>query len=125
MATWTPVELDKIGTAEELRISTFRRDRTLRNPVTIWVVRHGDDLYIRSAHGATATWFRSTQARSDGHIQAGGVDKDVSFHSVDPALNDQIDTVYRIKYRRHSAQYVNVMMTADARATTLKLTPRL
>ena len=24
---------------------------TLRNPVTIWVVRHGDDLYIRSVNG--------------------------------------------------------------------------
>ncbi|MDR3534492.1 MAG: DUF2255 family protein [Rhodopila sp.] len=124
MATWTPVELDKIGAAEELRISTFRRDGTLRNPVTIWVVRYDDDLYIRSAHGATATWFRGTQARSDGHIQAGGIDKDVNFQSVDPALNDQIDAVYRTKYRRHGAQYVNMVVTADARATTLKLMPR-
>src|SRR5829696_8630409 len=42
MSTWTSDELDRIGAAEELEIASVRRDGTLRNPVTIWVVRHGD-----------------------------------------------------------------------------------
>ena len=54
MTTWTSDELDKIGNAEELRLATQRPDSTLRNPVTIWVVRHGDDLYIRSYRGQAA-----------------------------------------------------------------------
>jgi hypothetical protein len=57
MATWTNDELDKIGTAEELEVATLRRDGTRRNPVTIWVVRHGDDLYVRSVKGRAGAWF--------------------------------------------------------------------
>jgi hypothetical protein len=49
MTTWTSDELNKIGKSEELQIASLRRYDTLRNPVTIWVVRVGDDLYIRSA----------------------------------------------------------------------------
>ena len=43
MTTWTNEELKKIGTAEELELASLRRDGTLRKPVTIWVVRCGDD----------------------------------------------------------------------------------
>ena len=39
MATWTRDELSKIEKADELQIASLRRDGTLRNPVTIWVVR--------------------------------------------------------------------------------------
>ena len=53
MTTWTSDELKKIGIAEELAIASLRRDGTLRKPVTIWVVRHGDDLYVRSVNGRT------------------------------------------------------------------------
>jgi hypothetical protein len=48
MTTWTSEELNKIGTAVELEIVSLRRDGTLRNPVTIWVVRLGDDLYVQA-----------------------------------------------------------------------------
>ena len=51
MMRWTNDELDKIGIADELEIAPLRRDGTLRTPVTIWVVRHGDDLYVRSYRG--------------------------------------------------------------------------
>ncbi|MBV9680502.1 MAG: DUF2255 family protein [Solirubrobacterales bacterium] len=123
MTTWTGDELDKIGTAEELRITSFRRDGTLRKPVTIWVVRHGDGLYVRSGYGLTAAWYRATQARRDGRIEAGGIEKDVAFADADPALNDQIDAAYRAKYYRHGAQYVDAMVTPEARSTTIKLVP--
>lgn len=124
MTTWTPDELDKIGRAEELEIAPLRRDGTLRKPVTIWVVRHGDDLYVRSGYGRAAAWFRGTQTRHEGHIKAGGIDKDVTFAGADPALNDQIDAAYRTKYRRHDAQYVDPMVAAEARSTTIRLLPR-
>ena len=54
MATWTSDELTKIGAADELQIATLRRDGTLRKPVTVWAVRHGDDLYVRSVNGRIA-----------------------------------------------------------------------
>src|SRR5512135_3309396 len=100
MTAWTTNELNKIGTAEELQIASLRRAGTLRNPVTIWVVRVGDDLYVRCVNGRTGAWFRGTQARHEGHIRAGGVDKDVAFVETDgdTALEDQIDAAYRAKY---------------------------
>lgn len=48
MTVWTSDELTRIGTADELQIAPLQRDSTLRNPVSIWVVRDGDDLYVRS-----------------------------------------------------------------------------
>jgi hypothetical protein len=54
MTAWTSDELDKIANADELRLATVRPDGSLRDPVTIWVVRHGDDLYIRSYRGPAA-----------------------------------------------------------------------
>jgi hypothetical protein len=122
---WTRDELTKIGTAEELEIAPRRRDGTLRKPVTIWVVRLGDDLYVRSYRGHDGAWFRATQARHKGRIESGGVAKDVTFEEVtDPGINDQIDAAYRAKYRHHDARYVDPMVAPAARATTIKLVPR-
>jgi hypothetical protein len=124
MSEWTGDELEKNGAAEELEIAPVRRDGTRRNPVTIWVVRHGDDLYVRSWRGRDGSWFRAAQARREGHISAGGVEKDVTFvEETDPGINDQIDATYREKYRRY-ASYVPPMISSEARATTLKLVPR-
>ena len=125
MTTWTNDELNKIGTAEELLIASLRRDGSLRNEVTIWVVRLGDDLYIRSVNGRTAAWFHGVQQRHEGRIQAGGIQKEVSFaEEVDPTINDRIDTAYRSKYRRYAASIISHITSQDARAATIKLVPR-
>ena len=57
MATWTKDELQKIGASEEIELASLRRDGTLSTAVTIWVVRLGDDLYVRSWKGAAGAWF--------------------------------------------------------------------
>lgn len=125
MSAWTSDELSRIGAADELEIASLRQDGTLRKPVTIWVVRSGDDLYIRSWRGHGGAWFRGTQQTHDGHIRAGGVERDVTFEDVDAsdAVNDAIDAAYQEKYRR-SASYVPPMISPQARAATLKLVPR-
>jgi hypothetical protein len=123
MSTWTNDELDRIGEAEELEIASVRRDGTLRKPVTIWVVRHGDDLYVRSVYGRTSTWFRGARARHEGHIRAGGVEKDVRLVETDD-LNDEIDAAYRSKYHRYAESIVGSIVTSEARDAMLKLVPR-
>jgi hypothetical protein len=123
MSTWTSDELDRIGGAEELEIASVRRDGTLRQPVTIWVVRHGDDLYVRSVNGRTSSWFRGAQVRHEAHIEAGGVDKDVSLVETDD-LTDELDAAYRAKYHRYPDSIVGSILTPEARAATLKLVPR-
>jgi hypothetical protein len=124
MATWTSDELTRIGTATELQLASRRRDGTLRNPRTIWVVRVGDDLYVRSMNGRAGGWFPATQVRHEGHIRAGGVDKDVTFADADPDLNDQIDAAYHEKYRRYGPSIVGSVVNPEARAATIRLLPR-
>ena len=124
MTAWTGDELNKIGAAEEVRIASRRRDGTMRNPVTVWAVRQGDDLYVRSVKGPTGAWFRGAQQRHEGHIQAGGLGRDVTFADSDRTLSDEIDRAYRTKYRRYSANIVNSVLTPQARSATLRLVPR-
>jgi hypothetical protein len=123
MTTWTNDELTKIGTAEELEIATLRGDGTLRNPVTIWVVRYGDDLYVRSVNGRTSAWFRGALVRHAGHIRAGGVDKDVTLVEAAPGIDDQIDAAYSQKYRRYPTS-VSHILSPEARSATIILAPR-
>lgn len=124
MTPWTDEELDRIGNAEELEIAPRRPNGQLRKPLPIWVVRVGDDLYVRSYRGRAGAWYRAALATHEGRIRAGGVEKDVVFvEETDPGLNDQIDAAYRAKYGRYP-QYVAPMVTPEVRATTLKLAPR-
>jgi hypothetical protein len=123
MTTWTSDELNKIGTAEELQIASLRQDGTLRKPVIIWVVRVGDNFYVRSVKGRTSAWFRGVQTRHEGQIRAGGVEKDVTFmEETDSDINAKIDAAYLTKYGRYP-QYVAPMVTPDVRAATIKLVP--
>ena len=108
MSEWTNDELDNIAPTEELALASARRDGSLRNAVTIWVVRHGDDLYVRSYRGRSGAWFRAAQVRREGHIRAGGVEKDVTFvEEPDVGINDQLDA----EYRTSTAATVHAMST--------------
>jgi hypothetical protein len=75
-------------------------------------------------NGRTAAWFRGTQVRHEGHIRAGGVDKDVTFVDADHDIADQIDAAYRTKYRRYAASIISSITGPEARSTTIKLVPR-
>jgi hypothetical protein len=125
MPGWTGDELSQIEEADELELAYLKEDGGLRKPVTIWVVRVGDDLYVRSYRGRDSVWFRGTQLRHAGRISAGGVARDVTFVDVseDDTLGDQLDIAYRSKYRSHGATYVDPMVAPPARAATLKLVP--
>jgi hypothetical protein len=123
MSTWTREQLEAISAADELEIATRRRDGTLRDPVTIWSVRLGDDLYVRSVNGPTAAWYRGAQTRHEARISAGGVEKDVSLVETTEA-SDEIDASYRAKYGRRYPAIVPSIIAPQARAATLKLEPR-
>ena len=119
MTVWTSDELERVAAADELEIASARRNGMLRKSVTVWVVRHGDDLYVRSVNGRTAAWFRGARVRYEAHIRAGGVDKDVRLVETGD-LNDEIDAAYRAKYRRYATGIVDSIVSPGARAATLK-----
>jgi hypothetical protein len=124
MAGWTNEELEKIAAADELELASTRSDGSLRKPVTIWVVRYGDDLYVRSVRGRSSAWFRGVQDNHEGHIGAGGIEKDVRFVEADEDVNDAIDAAYRKKYDRYDARYVDPIVEPDVRAATIRLVPQ-
>jgi hypothetical protein len=87
MTDWKADELDAIAQASELEISALRPDGTLRDPVTIWVVRVGDDLFVRSVRGSAGSWYRGSQQRNEGRVDAGGVTQEVEFLEADHGLD--------------------------------------
>jgi hypothetical protein len=123
MSKWTNDELNRIGDANELTLASVRGDGTLRRPVTMWVVRDRDDVYVRSVNGRGASWFRGALDRHEARIRAGGVEKDVSLTET-ASVNDEVDASYQAKYGRRYPTIVPSILTPDARAATLKLVPR-
>jgi hypothetical protein len=122
--SWTADELDRIGAAEELELASLRGDGTPRPYVTMWVVRAGDDLYVRSAYGPNNPWFRRAKASSAGRIRTGGSERDVTFAEAAPGVHAAIDAAYHSKYDRYGPGIVGSVVGPDAEAVTIKLVPR-
>jgi hypothetical protein len=123
MSTWTEDQLSVLGKAAELRISTRRSDGTIRPSVSIWVVRVGNDLYVRSYKGTGGTWFRQATALGAARVSAADVDTDVMVRVTGTADRAEIDQAYRAKYARYGRAYVDPMTADSAAQTTLQLTP--
>jgi len=124
MSTWSSDALDRIGAADELRVSSYRPDGTLRPFVIIWVVRVGDDVYIRSAYGPGNGWFRRAQASGAGRISVGGIEQDVAFAAPAPDVHPAIDAAYHAKYDRYGPGIVNTVVGPDVVAVTLQVVPQ-
>ena len=121
MPGWTADELSKIGRADELGISSYRPDGSLRPFVTIWVVRAGDDLYIRSAYGRENGWFRRALAAGSGRVRAGGVERDVDFEEPDRSVDDAVTAAFHSKYDRYGPNIVGGVVSAESARATLRL----
>ncbi|NKY39133.1 DUF2255 family protein [Cellulomonas septica] len=124
MSGWTPDELAVVGSTDELRVASYRPDGTLRPGVTIWVVRAGDDVYIRSAYGPGNGWFRRAQASGTGRVQVGGLEKEVTFAAPAPDVHPALDAAYHAKYDRYGARIVNTVVGPSVVDVTLRLDPR-
>lgn len=121
MNAWDPAQLDTIAAADELDIASVQPDGIAGPYTTIWVVRVGDDLYVRSYRGRDSKWFRNAIQGRQGHIRAGGVERDVTFGEPGGVSQHAIDDAYRSKY---ASIYVEPMVSPAATAATLLLAPR-
>ena len=124
MTTWTSDELQHIGAASELRVTSQRADGTLRPYTTIWLTVLGDTLYIRSAHGPENGWFRRAVQAGTGRISAGGIEKDVTFELADPAVREELTAALHRKYDRYGSGPVAAITGDDGLETTLRVLPR-
>jgi hypothetical protein len=124
MSAWSSDALTTVGAAEELRVSSYRPDGSLRPFVIIWVVRVGDDVYIRSAYGPGNGWFRRAEASGIGRITVPGLEQDVTFVAPAPDAHPAIDAAYHAKYDRYGPGIVNTVVGPDVVPVTLQLVPR-
>ena len=121
-STWTGDELDTIGAAAEIDIAPRRADGTLGRFTTIWIVRVGDDLYVRSYRGPRGSWYRAAQRTHEGRLRVNGNEHDIAFEDAPDASQAAVDSAYGTKYGRSSS--VDAMVTDDAATTTMRLVPR-
>lgn len=124
MSEWGPDELRRVGDATELQIASRRDDGSLRPYVTIWVVRAGDVIVIRSAYGTDNPWYRRATASGVGRIRAGGVERDVTFVTPPDDVHAALDAAYHSKYDRYGPQIVGSVVGAHAAPATLQLRPQ-
>jgi len=123
MNTWPKDELKKIAETDDLHISPLREDgKTYGTPTWIWSVVVDDGLYVRGYNGQKSRWYQAAARQKAGRITAGGVTKEVSFETVNGAINERIDDAYRAKYKDSS--YLNPMIGTRARSATVKVLPR-
>ena len=123
MAKWAEDDLRAIAEADDLRIAPFRDDGvTYGTPTWIWSVAIDDALYVRGYNGQKSRWYQAAVHQKAGRIIAAGMTKEVAFEPVDGPINDRIDEAYRAKY--DGSPYLDPMISARARAATVKVTPR-
>jgi len=123
MSAWTEDELGRIGRATELEISSRRPDGTLRPFVTIWAVRSGDSIYVRSAYGWNNGWFQLALKAERGRVRAGGVERDVAFVQPGADAAEPVTSAYHAKYDHYGSRMVGTVVNAEAVRATLKVTP--
>ena len=121
--SWSAHELQRITEATELQVASRRRDGSLRPFVTIWVVRSGGEIYVRSAYGTNNPWFRRARTSGTGRIRAGGVERDVAFETPPDGVEADIDAAYHAKYDRYGPRIVGAVVGEQAAPATLRLTP--
>ena len=123
MSGWGPDEAASIGRATEVQITSRREDGTLRPFVTIWAVRVGDDVYVRSAHGYENPWFQRALRSGEGRIRAGGIERDVRLEVPGPEVAGEVTEAYHAKYDRYGASIVGTVVSPEAVRSTLRLLP--
>src|SRR4051794_41728959 len=97
---WTTEEPDRIGAADEVQIAARGPDGSYDPYTTIWVVRAGEDLYVRSWRGSRGRWYRHALTAGAGRGRAAGIERDVAFTQPGAAPHEDLDRGDRAKYPR-------------------------
>jgi hypothetical protein len=118
---WSPDELGVLSDALEIEVSAPRRDGTHGRAVPIWVAVAGSEVFVRTWRRRTTGWYGGAVRSATAHIRVGELSIDVAVTDVGDADADRVDAAYRDKYGELAARS---MVTADAAASTLQLTPR-
>jgi len=119
---WSPTELDLIDRAPELQIASRRPDGSIRSFVTVWMVRVGTDVYVRSGagYGGVSRWLPRARDAGGGMVRVADQEWAMVFAALDPAdpTHADIDGAYVHKYHGSFG-----MTDPATHEHTLRLTP--
>lgn len=118
--TWSPDQLERLDVAHELEIAAQRPDGSLRDFTPIWVVRAGDEVFVRTWHARPTGWYGAATATGRARIRVPGLELDVQVARTALDRRAAIDDAYRAKYGGGST---GGMTTDESAATTLQLNP--
>lgn len=115
--------MNAIGEADEIEISSYRKDGTLRRWVPIWSVRAGDAVYVRSAFGVDGGWYKWAKIKEIARVRVADVEADVTLVPDTAAdVQDRVDDAFVSKYRG-GGDSLRIMVTEPARSATMRLEP--
>ena len=122
MTQWTKEELDKINSDEYFHLSAAVADGSTPKTVDIWSVGVGERIFVRSYNGVSGGWYGPALESGKGRISAGGVEKDVTFVSIDDEeVKKAVDAAYYQKYA--GSPYAETMATDPVRDNTVEVIP--
>jgi hypothetical protein len=111
-----------VADSEEIVIG-FSRPDGRSHSTHVWVVRAGDDIYVRSMYGERGGWFRRLSANPDGYVRDGSHLHPVRAEPVtDPGMLDAVTRAYAEKYK--DSRSVQSLLTDESRRATFRLVPR-
>lgn len=118
---WSEQELERIGAAEELEVAVVTPEGGVRKAVPVWVVRVGDQVFVRTWHRRETGWYGRALTSRRARVTVPGVEADVTVEVVRGEQRDAVDAAYSAKYARYGSGSVDPMTTEEAVATTLRL----
>jgi hypothetical protein len=121
---WTDDERVTMDGMDELAIASKRPDGSLRPFVTIWFVRVGDEVYVRSAYGYDNPWFQRALTAGEGRIRVAALERDVAFEVPASDVADVVTEAFETKYGRYGKGIVKTVVSGEAVRSTLRLEPR-
>lgn len=105
-------------------MSLPRPDGGMHGPITLWHGIVNDAVYVRSACGAQAEWFRCARKAGAGLIELDGVTRAVRFQiERADALHNALDEALHRKCDTFGTNPVTAITSVAVRGATLLITP--
>lgn len=117
---WQDDELRALAGLRELHIAAPRAGGGFGRCVPIWVVVVGGDVFVRTWQRRDTGWYGRAAAQGTAQVEVASRPIDVTVEVVGERDRDAVDDAYRAKYGSAGA---GSMVTAEAAASTLLLTP--
>jgi hypothetical protein len=120
MAKFDQDTLRHLHDAQEIAIRTEKHGD---EPVTIWVVAPGGDVFVRSVRGPKGRWYKDLAKGGDATVEFDGRRLPVrATPAHDAASLERASEEYLRKYR--TSPYAKAMVKPETLTTTLRLEPR-